>query len=268
MDLITIELNEVSELEPLVIEKIDKLEDGLEVLDNQLSIGDHGRPDIFALDIDKVLVLIELKSVEASPYAISQSIRYYEWLTQNLALVARTFPKIDTTSNIRIFIVAPEFENESINIARYLDLKLEFIKYIALQNAETKEIDLIFEPIELEPVEESSATFLSVDDIVNYFSDKTISEEFKKCLEFLKKHNVKIEPYKGGRDNWLECTYKNEDIAFFAIRRNFFLCQTYDEEIDDYIWPPHKLFSYDDWILECWNEIEKEIKLLDEPDDD
>lgn len=262
MDLITTELNEVSELEPLVIEKIDKLEDGLEVLDHQLSIGDHGRPDIFALDIDKVLVLIELKSVEASPYAISQSIRYYEWLTQNLALVARTFPKIDTSANIRIFIVAPNFEEESIKIARYLNLNLELIKYSALQNIETKEIDLIFEQLELEPIEGEMAKFLSVGDIINYISDEIIAESFNKCLEFLEKHNVKIEPYKGGNDNWLECTYKGEDIAYLATRRRYFLCQTYDEDEDKYIWPPEKLFSYDKWKIECWEEIEREINKL------
>ena len=114
----------------------------------------------------------------------------------------------------------------------------------------------------------SSTTFLSIDDVVNYISEETISEEFKKCLEFLKKHNIKIEPYKGGNDNWLECTYQNEDIAYLATRRKYFLCQTYDEENDEYNWPPYKLFSYDNWISECWKEIENEINELDNPDDD
>lgn len=267
MDLEEKKLKEVAELEPLVIEKIEKLEEGLIVLDHQLNIGENGRPDIFAIDSDNSFVLIELKSVKANPYAISQSIRYYEWLIQNLALVARTFPKINTSANIRIFIIAPSFEEESINIARYLNLDLNLVEYIALQETKTKEIDLIFQPLDTKPLKGSNATFFSVKDIINYISDDTISKEFIKCLEHLKENNIKVEPWKGGKDNWLVCYYDNDDIAFFRTRKNFFHCQTYDEDKCDYIWPPHKLFSYDEWLSKCWNDIYIWIKEFNEDDD-
>ena len=59
MDLQRIDLHEVSELEPLVISNLAKIEDGLKPLDHQLTIADSGRPDIFGVDANGALALLE-----------------------------------------------------------------------------------------------------------------------------------------------------------------------------------------------------------------
>lgn len=201
MDLHHIELKEVSELEPLVIEKIEKLEKGLQVLDNQLTIEEYGRPDIFAVDSENSFVLIELKSVKAGSETISQILRYYEWTNQNLALIARTFPKIKNISAIRLFIIAPDFDDGLIRIVRYLELDINLIKYITLENTKTQETDLIFEFLELESIKRSTSSFKSIDDIINYISDNNIAEEFKKCLSELETLNIEVVPFNSGKNN-------------------------------------------------------------------
>ena len=261
MDLHHIELKEVSELEPLIIEKIGKLEKGLQVLDNQLSIEEYGIPDIFAVDSENSFVLIELKSVKAGSETISQILRYYEWANQNLALIARTFPKIKNISVIRLFIIAPDFDDGLKRIVRYLELDINLIKYIALENTKTQETDLIFESLELEPIKRSTSSFKSIDDIINYISDNNIAEEFKKCLSELETLNVEVVPFNSGKNNWLELRYDDEEIGYLQTRKKYFNCETYDENEDDYV-SYNKLSSYDQWISECSETIIKETKRL------
>src|SRR5437763_668131 len=110
MRLKKIRLKEASELEPLVIRHLSEVEEGLELLQNQLGLGEPGRPDIIALDTDGGLVLIELKADPASAGALLQALRYRDWLTDNKPLLARVYPRVKPDRPVRVFVAAPDFD--------------------------------------------------------------------------------------------------------------------------------------------------------------
>ena len=246
-------LAEVSKLEPLVIETLDQLEKGLKPLDNQISIGDAGRPDILAVDQNGTFTILELKSVTADNDAISQGICYYEWFLPNIGLVARTFPKVKPKNGIRLIYIAPDFNDETRNLVKYLDLDVTLVKYIGLENNKTKDIGIVYEILELEPVQMSD-TFSSVDDIIDYITEPGTKSEFQKILDDLKKHDIKIQPWKGGRSNWIECVFDNEIIAYFQTRRKFVNCQTWEEQTEDYS-DSKRISTYKQWTKECKDDI-------------
>src|SRR5262245_20317563 len=94
MRLRTVRLKEVSELEPMVIQQLDEIEEGLQLLQNQLGVGEPGRPDVIGIDADGALVLFELKADSAGEGALLQALRYHEWLTDKRALLARVYPQV------------------------------------------------------------------------------------------------------------------------------------------------------------------------------
>jgi hypothetical protein len=246
-----VSLKETTELEPLVKSSITDIEEGLVVLDNQITIGASGRPDILAIDHNSALSIIELKSVPATESAVSQILRYYEWFVKNLALFARPFPNINTDEAIRLFIVAPEFKDEVKTLSKYLNLNITLTQYTAIKNIDNNDLGIIFEDIALSPEEGPGVALRSIDDIVKYFTNDDIRIEFNKVLDDLRDSNVSINPYNAGKHHWIECKYQEDDIGYFQPRQRYFNCQIYDETEEKYIWPPIKLFSYDEWVDKC-----------------
>jgi hypothetical protein len=259
MKLIKKHLAEVNELEPLVIETLEQLEKGLKALDNQISIGDAGRPDILAVDENGTFTIIELKAVTADNNAISQGIRYYEWFLPNIGLVARTYSQVKPKNGIRLIYIAPEFEENTKNIVKYLSLDITLAKYIGLEDSKTKDIGIVYEIQELEPVEQVD-TFNSIDDIKDYITDEDVSKEFDKILDELIKSGLVIHPHKGGRNNWIECLYNNEPLCYFQTRQKFIRCQILDEEDEEFIWPPLRIITYKQWKKECQKAVNRWIK--------
>ena len=241
-------LKEVSELEPLVKKTINGIEDGLEFLDNQISIGDSGRPDILAIDRNKALTIIELKSDSADMSAIVQIIGYYEWFVANIALFSRSFDNINLDQSIRLMIVAPDFLQETVRLTKYLDLEISLVRYAAIKNIETNDIGIIYEDVDISPEKGPEVLFRSIEDIEKYFSNEVLLEEFKKVTSELERLGIEITPYQGGRNHWLECKYKNEYIGYLQSRRKYFNCQKYNK---DERWPSIRLETYDEWEKQC-----------------
>ena len=240
-------LSELSELEPLVKSTIQEIEEGMEVLDNQISIGDSGRPDVLAIDGNKALTILELKSKTADVEAIAQIIGYYEWFISNIALFAKPFPKINTDEAIRLIIIAPRFSHELLRISKYLNLDISLVKYTSIKNLENQDIGIIYENIDVSPEEGPGVSFRSVEDIARYFSDENLAKEFQRIRSDLESLGIEIVPYQGGKNYWLECRYNSEDIAFFQPRKRYLNCQIYDEQNEKYIWPPIRVTTYDEW---------------------
>lgn len=259
MDVDRVQLHEVSEREPLVLEHLDRIEKGLRPLDNQVSVGATGRPDILAVDENGALTLLELKSVPADLYALAQTIRYYEWFFDNLALIARPFPSVKPDNGVRIFLVAPKFGEEVIRVARYLDLDIALVRYFAIRHGKSGDLGIIFEMEDIEPVQGPGVDFRSVEDILGYCIDPRVSQELDRVKADLRELGVEFRPYEGGRRYWVECTSQGEDVAYFQPRRKYFNFQFYDPEKDDYIWPPKKLTSYDEWVKQCKKNVTKSL---------
>ena len=246
MELKPIRLSEVSELEPRVIERLDHVEEGLCLVENQLTIADGGRPDVLAVDEDGSLVVLELKAEAADINAVDQGLRYVEWLEDNIELVARAYPKVNPTGEIRLLIIAPAFHDNLHRLVRHIGMDVGVIRVQALRDVETGEIDVLFHR-EPRRRRRSKSALLSVDDIANYIVDRGVREAFDAIRAELISLDVELRPHKGGRGHWIECTYAGEDIGYLRTRQRYILCQYYDGEAEEYIRPPVRVRTVEDW---------------------
>jgi hypothetical protein len=98
-----------------------------------------------------------------------------------------------------------------------------------------------------------------VEDILSYCSDAQISKELGRVITDLNKSGVKYQSHEGGRDRWVECTYHGHDVAYFQPRRKYFNFQFYDSKKEDYVWPPKKLTSYEQWVKQCKKHVMKRL---------
>ncbi len=255
MEVDRVQLNEVGELEPLVLHHLDRIEEGLKPLVNQIAIGANGRPDILAVDENGALVLIELKSICADLSALSQVIRYYEWSAENLALIARPFPTVKPDSGVRLILVAPEFDEDTLRLARYVDLDLMLVRYTAIKHGKTGDLGIIFDIEELEPTEGPGVDFRSVDDILSYCTDPEVLKALQRVMCDLSKSGIDCHPYHGGNLYWIECSFRGDPVAYFQPRRKYFNFQIYDSKKQEFAWPPRRLTTYKDWARECKRHV-------------
>ncbi|VAW65119.1 hypothetical protein MNBD_GAMMA08-2508 [hydrothermal vent metagenome] len=247
MDIERVKLHEVKELEPLVLSTLEQIEEGLKPLDNQISIGEQGRPDILAVDSDGSLAILELKSVPAGTPALEQVVRYYDWFSENISLISRPFPEINPLNSIRIFVIATEFNEEIVRLSKYLDLDISLIRVIPVKEKKKKDVGILYESIELERRDENISEFRSIEDIISYITDEKTKSEFSKVLTSLTEQGIELSPWKGGKKLWIECRHKGEDVGYLQTRRKFFRCQYYNQEKEEYIWPPVKCYTHEEW---------------------
>jgi predicted RecB family endonuclease len=261
MRLKSIRLNEVTELEPLVIRQIDEIEDGLQVLQNQLGVGESGRPDIIAVDADGGLVLIELKAGIASVDALLQALRYRDWLTDNKTLLARVYPQVRPDRPVRLFVGAPDFDDEIHRLARYLSIEVTFVSLVAVKNLDNGEIGLVIETEEVERAAEPEIMLYSVQDILDYLEEPVAKASLRKVLEDLRILGSEMRPYRAGKYRWLEFMHDGEPIAYIGTLKKGFKSQHFDAAIDD--WPkPLVVESYEHWCKVSKPHIESLVRTL------
>lgn len=127
-----------------------------------------------------------------------------------------------------------------------------------MENTKTKEVGIIYEDIDIDPIQQIS-TFKSIEDILDYFQVDSVRNDLEKILKELSDKNVKIIPYKGGKKNWIECIYKNDTLCLFRPRQKFFLCQTYNEKEE--VWKkPGRVYNYNEWVKKFKKDIYKYIE--------
>ena len=260
MKLQRVHLDEVHELEPLVIADLSGIEEGLQSLDNQFAIGEYGRPDIIAVDGNRSLVIIELKSGVADCGALAQALRYYDWFASNTALAARPFPRVDPRKPVRVFIVASGFTEDLLRLYAYIDIDVTLVHVVSVRDMTSGDTGLLYESVEPERSDESTLKLRSVDDIVGYICDSAVHDEFMEVLNFLKEQGVEISPFKGGKNRMLECKCSGDDIGYLQTKQKFFKCKYWDEEQEDYIWHSVRLTSFAEWKESCYPNIEVWLK--------
>jgi len=114
------------------------LEENLQYVDSFIRIG-NGIVDALALDEDLRPVLIEFKKPEASEQdALIQVLDYYTWCVENLEWleerIRKTKPDLLKTEekpseDIRIMVIARDFEDRVVRIASALEPDVELVSY-------------------------------------------------------------------------------------------------------------------------------------------
>jgi Holliday junction resolvase-like predicted endonuclease len=125
-----ISLESENALEQLLLADLGNLEEGLQVLDNQVPAG-TGFIDILATDSEKALVVIELKK-EESDRMLLQTLEYYDFVRERAAHFASTYRHkypIDEHAEPRLILVAHTFSETLQAAAKYLDAPLALYTY-------------------------------------------------------------------------------------------------------------------------------------------
>ena len=244
MHLTRVRLHEVSELEPRVIASLEQIEEGLTLLDHQLTFGSSGRPDILAVDAKGTLVVMELKADEADFVALDQGIRYLEWASDNLGLLARPFPAVKSDRPPRLFLVAPGFNESLLRIVKYIELEIVLISAVCVRDTASGAIGMLFEPVEIPGGVEALPPFRSLDDIVDYIRDPSVKQDLIKILTEIRSLGVNVQPWKGGKDQWIECSFGNEEPVYLQVRQRYFNYESYDEDGEAV---SLRLYSHAEW---------------------
>jgi hypothetical protein len=220
-----------------------------------------GRPDVFAVDADGALVVIELKADEAGSDALLQGLRYFEWFVDRLELIARAYPLVDPAQPIRLFVAAPSFDDGIRRLAKYLDVSVSFVHLAALRNDTNGDVGVT---VRLEEVERRSAPDVhlqSEDEILGYVSDSEVRGEVMKVVADLKSLGAAVRPYKGGKYRWLEFLVGQEPVAYLKTLRRSFHAEHDDHDADP--WPRVKdLRAHADWATRSRPFVESKIKAL------
>lgn len=261
MRLTEVTLDEVRELQPLVVAHLDALEAGLRSVTGQLPVGPAGRPDVLAVDTAGGLAVIELKAVEAGTDALVQLCRYYDWLSQNVALVARPFPEFRPDQGVRSMLVAAGFSPEALVLARYLQesLSLSLWHCQALRNSDSGQVGIAFREVDIPPARTQYPKFRSVEDIVAYITDAQAKAAFGRVVAELRDAGATMELESGGR--YRSVVFNNAPdtpVAYLQARQRFFRCWTPSNDGEN--WPVYRCSTYDDWMRQCRNAIYRQIK--------
>jgi len=261
MRLTEVTLDEVRELQPLVVAHLDALEVGLRSVTGQLPVGAAGRSDVLAVDAEGGLAVIELKAVEAGADALVQLCRYYDWLSQNVALVARPFPEFRPEQGVRSMLVAPEFSPEALILARYLQesLSLSLWHCQVLRDSDSGQVGIVFREVDISPARTQYPKLRSVEDIVAYITDAQAKADFGRVVAELRDTGATMELESGGRYRSVVFnTAPDTPVAYLQARQKFFRCWTPSDDGED--WLVYRCSTYDDWVRQCRDAIYHHIK--------
>jgi Endonuclease NucS C-terminal domain len=237
-------VTEVKGLEPLVVKHIQDIEEKMCVLDHQLSFSQTDRPDILAVDEEGALCILELKISTADLKVLSQILRYLEWASLNVALIARAFPKVKPDASVRLFIVAPEFSQDLQRVVKYMEPELALIRASCVSGNDSSDLGVLLQKVDIERPQ-PTRPMRGVEDIVGFISEPQVKKTFEKIRSDLNKLGVEIRPYKGGKDRWLECMYKGSEIGYFKPLQKSVRCTYYEK--DEEIKPRLRIKTYKDW---------------------
>lgn len=217
-------LDEKNELEPLIINCLGKIEDGLEFLDEQLSLGECGRLDVLAVDKNGSFVILELKSHSVGSSIVFQALQYYECLLNNIDEFKRAY-NVDGEPGVRLMLIAPEFNPAVYTVLKHIKPEVEFREYTVVNT--TGHPDLIIKSVnsdyKLRPL-----SLYNGYDVINNIKDHRVRVQFVKCLDFLEDEGFSVEMRNAG-NQLIEVIHQDphnegmqKGVCMFETKQQFF----------------------------------------------
>lgn len=249
-----VEISE-KELEDFLVNNPDLIEDGMRILGRQIWT-DSGSLDILAVDSDGILTVIELKS-EIDDGQLDQSLRYYDWVRNNIQWIAASFKgyNIDVTEEPRIVLIAPSFSENLKRIAKYVNASLDLMEFTAIELPDgCKTIVCKSVPIGRPP---EPPTIPTREGHLKRIEDERLRELCRKCLEQLEGMGVEVRPI---QDYWFSLRFKNKTFMYLGCRKKFFVCQI---QRSDGSWTPTiKITSQESWERMLKDDVGPAIKRI------
>lgn len=237
-----------AELEDLLIKDLDDIEEGLTLLGHQIPAGNIGTLDILAVDDEGIITVLELK-VEEKDTQLFQGIRYLDWATSNLLLIAQTYKKekgvdIDTNYYPRLVLIAPSYSERLKTVVKYICpyvnlYEYNIIKYKNIKKVLCREVDYG----EIEFPEEPP----TIKGHMEYINDLDVRQILTDAIKQFTTKGVEAH----ARKRSISLKFQGNIIGRIRCRRDYFRVKSYliPEEEGEY----SNIYSKEDWE-KTWTE--------------
>jgi predicted transport protein len=251
------------DLEDAIVKNPEGFEIGLRILKHQVPAG-SGIVDILAVDRKGTLTVIELKIAE-DDHALLQGLEYVDWVNRNADRIPDLYVpqgsalpiNIDTVP--RLVLVAPSFSDTLEVSAKYIDgsyvdLGLREFRVVDLPVSITPENThlIIFNEIELRPVDRPPEQPWTVEDYINWITDPDVRKVCEDTRNKIMNLGDGIE-CNAKQAGYFAFQFKGRNIATInPYRKHFFLNVKEDGD-----WKPNKIIHAGDLSESVFEKIAK-----------
>lgn len=242
------------ELHGIIEKELDSLEEGLELLKYEMTIG-KGIPDFLCKDSGGRIVIIEVKLNE-DDNILFQALRYYADVNANKYVLAEMFSKkgIDPKQNPRIVLISKKFTDDIRALGTLLVPEVELYEYSTLTDCNGAK-GIIYHPVSLPKLEIAISEPSVIQDHKSYITNPSLHEHFDEVRSKVKELASNIEEYitqsylgykcRGRQVGWISAQRKSFDVGAIMISDK--------RETLDY--PTIRVTSKDDDITAILEEI-------------
>jgi|GEM_PF-1015578 hypothetical protein len=215
-----VDIKEKEELEPMVANDLELIEDGLILIQRQVPT-DSGPMDILAVDSDGSLVTMELKGI-VDDQQLVQGLRYYDWVAKNASWISNAYKEknIDPNETCRLILVAPDFDDVTKKVAKYLNVELDLVKYTGVELPDGTRT-IICENINVTEPPEPPKIYTTPEKL-NRIIDEKVRLLCKDSIDQMKQHGIETRPIHG---EWFSCWYKNKRFMYLGCKKQFFVIE-------------------------------------------
>lgn len=207
------------ELHGIIGRELDSLEEGLELLKYEMSIG-KGIPDFLCKDSGGRIVIIEVKLNE-DENILFQALRYYADVNMNRYVLAEMFSKrgIDPKVDPRIILVAKHFSDDIRLLATLLVPEVELYEYSTLTDT-TGAKGVIYHAVSLPKLESAIYEPAGIDDHRSYITNTSLHNHFDDVRNEIRSLDLNIEEYV--TQNYIGYKYLGRQVAWIGAQRKSF----------------------------------------------
>jgi Holliday junction resolvase-like predicted endonuclease len=209
-----------AELEQMLMENPSAIEEGLQILENQVPAS-RGFIDLLAVDADGTLVVVELKK-DSDDRVLSQALEYYDFVRDNSERFAQIYAKHSIKARVepRLMLIAGSYGAMVLAAARYTNVPLTLYTYAHLGMGEAR--GLYLTEVVILPPRQFDRERLAVEQHVAYITDETANQTCQHVLDWLS-HLDPAQVRTHGLKYRVSVKYKGNNFVDIRTRRNYFL---------------------------------------------
>jgi hypothetical protein len=191
-------LNEENELQPMIIDSLERIEHGLTYCGKQISLNQYGILDILAKDINNNFVVIELKVVNSNSAVIFQTLQYQFAISNNIEEFKRVYG-VNGEPEVRMIIVSPSFSPVVFGVLETFipNVNVKFVEYT--ENIIQGNRELNFKKVDAHGHYLKPVKIYNQEDIVNVLKKENVRSGFKRALNLLIKEGFEPRYHTGNK---------------------------------------------------------------------
>lgn len=207
------------ELHSIIEKELDSLEEGLELLKYEITIG-KGTPDFLCRDSGGRIVIIEVKLHE-DENILFQALRYYADVNKNRYAIAEIFSQkgIDTRQDPRIVLIAKRFSDNIRLLGTLVVPNVELYEYTTLYDSSDKK-GIIYHAVSLPKIDNVISEPAGIDSHKSYITKTDLHVIYDEVRNKVQEQGDGIEEYV--TQSYVGYKYRGRQIAWLSAQRKSF----------------------------------------------